>query len=384
MISSPTSQQREPNSSRYSRYSSVSRRQSPRMPPTVSPNSSSIVQVPPESGNGALAKIESLLETILEAINTGVELVIPYQNVRSLPADTRLRSAQKNRRQSDGVRFPGRTIQEARKFGALFRILELSHEALLSGKLITKRNIYYQDPALFKSQSVVDDMVDNLAFTLGVGRGDLNIVAAAKGLISGPIELILRDGSVNNCGFPSDTGLLLPAVNLIQTIDFGSTGWLLVIEKEATFRTLAASQYSRLSKAGHGILLTAKGFPDLATRRFVSMLQNVRPELDIFALVDFDPHGHSFDGSQSPRPIKRARVSTMNSPSESVSLLTPQDRKKAVEVMREISLMEAVDNHALEQIHELQRMLVLNIKAEIQAADNYGDIADWLDTKLKV
>lgn len=29
---------------------------------------------------------------------------------------------------------------------------------------------------LFKSQSVVDEMVDNLAFTLGVGRGDMNIV----------------------------------------------------------------------------------------------------------------------------------------------------------------------------------------------------------------
>jgi hypothetical protein len=40
------------------------------------------------------------------------------------------------------------------------------------------RNIYYQNPDLFKSQSAVDDMVDNLAFTLGVGREDLNIVGA--------------------------------------------------------------------------------------------------------------------------------------------------------------------------------------------------------------
>jgi meiotic recombination protein SPO11 len=40
------------------------------------------------------------------------------------------------------------------------------------------RNIYYQNPDLFKSQSAVDDMVDNLAFTLGVGREDLNIVSA--------------------------------------------------------------------------------------------------------------------------------------------------------------------------------------------------------------
>lgn len=77
----------------------------------------------------------------------------------------------------------------------MFRIIELSHEALLSGTLITKRcvtvsvqigtctldsdldrNIYYQNMELFRSQSMVDEMVDNLAFTLGVGRGDLNIV----------------------------------------------------------------------------------------------------------------------------------------------------------------------------------------------------------------
>jgi meiotic recombination protein SPO11 len=35
----------------------------------------------------------------------------------------------------------------------------------------------------------------------------------------------------------------------------------------------------------------AKGFPDLTTRRFLSVLHSVRPELDLFALVDFDPHG---------------------------------------------------------------------------------------------
>lgn len=35
----------------------------------------------------------------------------------------------------------------------------------------------------------------------------------------------------------------------------------------------------------------AKGFPDLATRRFVCTLQTIQPGIPIFALVDFDPHG---------------------------------------------------------------------------------------------
>lgn len=58
---------------------------------------------------------------------------------------------------------------------ALFRILTSVHESLRSGNLISKRSIYYQDVELFGSQGIVDNIVDNLAFTLGVGRGDLNI-----------------------------------------------------------------------------------------------------------------------------------------------------------------------------------------------------------------
>lgn len=43
---------------------------------------------------------------------------------------------------------------------------------------MTARNIYYRDPALFKSQHVVDRYVDILAFTLGVRRADLNVVSS--------------------------------------------------------------------------------------------------------------------------------------------------------------------------------------------------------------
>lgn len=39
-----------------------------------------------------------------------------------------------------------------------------------------RRSIYYQDPELFKGQSIVNHLVDDLAYTLGVGRNALNIV----------------------------------------------------------------------------------------------------------------------------------------------------------------------------------------------------------------
>jgi meiotic recombination protein SPO11 len=64
--------------------------------------------------------------------------------------------------------------------------------------------------------------------------------------------------------------------------------------------------------------------------------------------------------------------------------LTQSDRKKAVEVMTEISRADGMDDDGADQMRELQRMLMLNVKAEIQAVDNYGDIADWLDGKLNI
>lgn len=48
---------------------------------------------------------------------------------------------------------------------------------------------------------------------------------------------------------------------------------------------------SFLTRLRTDIFLQAKGFPDLATRKFLCMLHSVKPEVELFALVDFDPHG---------------------------------------------------------------------------------------------
>lgn len=74
----------------------------------------------------------------------------------------------------------------------LHRILELSNSALVTGIVTTKRlqtilllktpmlslyrDIYYQEPELFTSQSVVDRYVDDISYTLGVNRDALNVV----------------------------------------------------------------------------------------------------------------------------------------------------------------------------------------------------------------
>lgn len=78
---------------------------------------SEAVQIPPGTRTPAISQIEALLESIVDAICTGNELVIPYRSVRSSNNDASSQSKNEENRSLDVVRFPGRTIQEAKKFG---------------------------------------------------------------------------------------------------------------------------------------------------------------------------------------------------------------------------------------------------------------------------
>lgn len=54
----------------------------------------------------------------------------------------------------------------------------------------------------------------------------------------------------------------------------------------------------------------------------------------------------------------------------------------AVTLLRGVCGGENSDTDEMEQQRELQMMLLLNIKAEIQAVDHLGDITGWLDQRL--
>ena len=99
-------------------------------------------------------------------------------------------------------------------------------------------DIYYRDPELFVKQAVVDRYIDDLAHTLSISRHSLNIVATAKGLIAGCLGILKKDNHTLDCSCDDD-GILIPDITQIKDIFFRGLKWILVIEKEATFRSLA-------------------------------------------------------------------------------------------------------------------------------------------------
>ena len=78
---------------------------------------SEVVQIPPGTQTPAISQIEALLESIVDAVSTGNELVIPYRSIRSSNNEASSQSQHGEDRPPDVVRFPGRTIQEAKRFG---------------------------------------------------------------------------------------------------------------------------------------------------------------------------------------------------------------------------------------------------------------------------
>ncbi|GJC93251.1 type IIB DNA topoisomerase [Colletotrichum higginsianum] len=270
----------------------------------------------------------------------------------------------------------------------------MSLGALTAGRTITKRSIYYQDEHLFKQQSIVDNLVDDLAYTLGLGREDLGIVATSKGLVAGPILIRTKPQSD-----------LDPIRGTPSELDASSSA-------TATFRTLAARRYYDTSTCGSGILITGKGYPDLVTKQFLHLIHDVKPELPILALVDYDydgiaimrcyshgSRGHAHErntvvpsmawlgiksGDLAPRQEEGSDGSQRPlGPNlfEHSSSITRKDRKSAARLISGID--EDGTDYDIDCRRELQVMLFLGAKAEIQAVDDAGDTSSWLDSHMK-
>ncbi|CRK43964.1 hypothetical protein BN1723_005949 [Verticillium longisporum] len=345
-----------------------------------------------------IARIEGILRGVQDDLFHGRVLSIPYKARR--PGTSRASAGL--------LRFPGSTPREASKFGKNEQKKNTCRYALVA------RNIFYQDVELFGSQANVDQLVDDLAFTLNLGRDDLNIVAAGKGLVSGPVTIHLQNGTQVDMSSGS-TGVLIPSARDVVGMNFASTKWVLVIEKEAAFRPLAVQQYWRKSSAGHGVIVTGKGYPDLVTRSFLHAIQAMKPDMPIFCLVDFDPDGLRImqcykHGSQSlrheshvvlprlqwlgirsadlmPDGQRGADGDREGVPRElpadpaTVMPLSLRDRSCARKLLASFD-EDGADVDDSEYRRELQIMLVLGVKGEIQAVDDVGDLTRWLGHRL--
>ncbi|KAF8198101.1 Spo11/DNA topoisomerase VI subunit A [Pholiota molesta] len=168
------------------------------------------------------------------------------------------------------LRYPKKSSSgSARVFAQLFKVLDLAHEATLSGVPATKRDIYYRDVSLFQRQSVVDSLVDDLAATFQLERSDLNIRSSSKGVVCGSgLTITLLSGEIMHCN--DAEGTLIPAGEDIQSFSIDEeVAWVLVVEKEVILSYI------------DGMLTTAIMYFRLYSRRYaVFSYARITPYLD--------------------------------------------------------------------------------------------------------
>lgn len=168
------------------------------------------------------------------------------------------------------LQYPRKSIATVKKFVQILRVMEELHKALTRGTVVTKRDIYYHSPVLFGSQSVVDRIVDDITALFEVRRSSLGVVAASKGLVAGAVSMALgTNEELLDASHLRE--MLIPDVETIERMICDRAKWLLVVEKEAVFKTLLEEKMTQGNDRGigQGVIVTGKGYPDLLTRDFV-------------------------------------------------------------------------------------------------------------------
>ena len=143
----------------------------------------------------------------------------------------------------------------------------------------------------------------------------------------------------------------------------------------------------------------AKGYPDVQTRQFIHLLSTCYINIPVFCLVDFDPDGIGIMSTYKYGSMTLSyQNQTLTVPSiswlglQSTDIIPTEDSDR-VGLLRLSCRDRNIATRMLEREvfregrgewrRELQVMLMLNFKAEIQIlSDGIVTLESWLDVKL--
>ncbi|KAH8119237.1 DNA topoisomerase IV alpha subunit [Phellopilus nigrolimitatus] len=293
------------------------------------------------------------------------------------------------------IQFPRKMKGPGAKIPAqLLRVVNGAHEALVNQLPMTKRDLYYRDVSLFKGQGTVDALVDDLAATFSMNRNDLNIRASSKGLYCGStLSIHLHDGT-SVVGHDTEASLI-PVGQDVAEFEIGDNiAWILIVEKDAVFQTLcAAGLTNHPSLIGPGLLITGKGYPDLATRQLAKSFSDNMPETTrILALVDADAYGidivsvykhgsvsmrHEREGLAAERVewigVSAAEALNFGVDRDTLIPITIHDQRKALSMLRSNANLPIPWKRELMQMLHTRRKAEIEILSSLPSTQAFGD-----------
>ena len=310
-------------------------------------------------------------------------------------------------------------IAQSRSFASICLVMSFIHQLLLSNRTTTTREVFYVFVTHFRNQRECDAVILDVAKVLGVSRRSLGLFASPKGWFCGCVEITRRgtlpsgkdvSGTIDGTALFSIQGLPITK-EWTERDENGCTSdgvevqvfskdakVILVIEKEGVYNRLSEE---RIFDRFPCILVTGKGFPDLATRALVSALHR-ELQIPVAGICDCNPFGISVlalyhcagdrmgvDGRRrytvpiewlGLRPSKVARLKN-RLPETVFQKLTDLDNKRIA------SLLDNPDDPYLtkEDEVEVRDMKDAGYKVELEALYWIGPdfMGDWVVNMLK-
>lgn len=193
-------------------------------------------------------------------------------------------------------------MKESKRFMQTILMLKLIVSSIREGVYPTIRDLYYNGKHTitfrvsnmgsirentWDDQAESNAAIEDLEVGLNVLREEMGLSADVKGKVVGPI-IVRSKGFEIDATKMGDTALGLPPNPDELDIVKIDASYVLVVEKDAIFQRLNREGFWNRENA---ILITARGMPDRATRKFVRRL-NEDYKLPIYVLTDSDPYGY--------------------------------------------------------------------------------------------
>ncbi|KAF2318720.1 hypothetical protein GH714_010294 [Hevea brasiliensis] len=182
----------------------------------------------------------------------------------------------------------------AKAFVRVWKVMEVCFLILVQEKRVTQRELFYKllcvSPEYFSSQLQVNRTIQDVVALLRCSRYSLGIMASSRGVVAGRLLLQEPNQEVVDCAECGSSGYAISGdLNMLDKLLMTTDArYIIVVEKHAIFQRLAED---RVFNHIPSILITAKGYPDIATRFLLHRMSRTFPELPILALVDWNPAG---------------------------------------------------------------------------------------------
>jgi len=296
------------------------------------------------------------------------------------------------------------TAASIKTFSQTLKMMELSKQLISTHDIAAKRDVYYQSKnwseAKFAEQPESDAVMDDVEAMLRVNREQLGFVPDEDGSsVAGELIIVDKDPETGkdieiDCTKLGTGGYNVP--NSVEQFRFKTKAkFVLAIETAGMFQRLNYHKYWRKQNC---ILVSLKGVPSRATRRFLRKLTDEK-KIPVYVFTDGDPYGYL--NIYRTLKVGSGNAAHINEffcvPNAQFIGVTPQDIvdfKLPTHPLKDVDIKRVRDgmkndpfvNHHKEWQKALKQIVLMKKRAEQQALAAWGlnfVMSDYLPKKLK-